>query len=165
MAKYINIVRVKADDLICGHANIPYGKDIEQEDNGVLYYVDKKGEKLYLCMATSERGYKWFAYNEDGKGVERKAIINECIDKMSVMINKETKFEAFLYDATAMKYKKHPEDTTEWSWERSKIHTAPIEDLLHIRDMLDGMRNTKEELDQYARTFGHFPKLPARDIL
>lgn len=139
MSKYINICRVKAEDMICGYVNLPYGTECYSSYNGMLYFI-KDGEPKVLCSATSERGYQWFAYNEDGQGIERKRIINECIDIMAKMPDKDEKFGAFLYDAIAMKYKKNPNDMTEWSWDRAKVHTAPIADLEHIRGMLLKMK-------------------------
>lgn len=149
MSKYINICRVKAEDMICGYVNLPYGTECYSSDNGMLYFI-KDGEPKILCSATSERGYRWFAYNDDGKGKERKDIINDCIRIMAGMPDKDEKFAEFLCDATAMKYKKYPENCTEWSWDRAAINTAPIEDLEHIRSMLLKMkglfRNRRKEI-------------------
>ena len=139
MSKYITACRVKADDMICGYVNLPWGTECETTDSGMLYFV-KDGKPKVLCSATSERGYQWFAYNEDGLGIERKRIINESIDIMAKMPDKDEKFSAFLYDATAMKYKKNPNDMNEWAWDRAKVHTAPIADLEHIRGMLLKMK-------------------------
>lgn len=139
MSKYITACRVKADDMICGYVNLPWGTECEAAENGMLYFV-KDGKPKVLCSATSERGFRWFAYNADGKGIERKRIINECIRIMTDMPDKDEKFAAFLYDATAMRYKKNPNDMSEWSWDRAKVHTAPIIDLEHIRGMLFKMK-------------------------
>ena len=124
--------------MICGYVNLPYGTECETDDNGFLFY-EKNGEKKILCRATSERGYQWFAYNDDGLGRERKDLIKECIQIMTAMLDKDEKFAEFLSDATAMKYKRYPDDCTEWSWNREKVHTASISDLEHIREMLKDM--------------------------
>lgn len=139
MSKYITACRVKTDDMICGYVNLPWGTECETAENGMLYFI-QDGTPKVLCSATSERGYQWFSYNEDGQGIERKRIIKECVDIMAKMPDKDEKFAAFLTDATAMKYKKRPDDTIEWSWDRAKVHTAPISDLEHIRGMLYKMK-------------------------
>lgn len=139
MSKYINIVRIKGDNFLCGHANFPYGTEFDTMANGAIYTI--KDDVVYpICFETSERAYTCFAYNEDGRGVERMAIINECIERMAKIVDKYNKFEVFTHDATAMKYKKHPEDLTEWSWDREKVHKAPVEDLERIREIVRGMQ-------------------------
>jgi hypothetical protein len=144
MSKYINITRVKADDMICGRVNIPCGTEFQTDENGLLYFI-KDGEKKYLCKATSERGFQWFAYDEDGNGRKRSDLIKECRNIMAAMPDKNEKFEAFFSDFTAMKYKKFPEDMREWSWNREKVHTAPLSDLEHIRSMLIEMSSKTKE--------------------
>ena len=141
MRKYINIRRIKGDRFPCGHLNIPYGNEFYVE--GQFICIDMDGAKKPVCWETSERAYTDFAYDDDGRGIERKQLINECHDMMARIPNKDEEFVKFFDDAVAMRYKKHPKDTNEWSWDRYKVHTAPVEDLRHIKDVILTMNIVK----------------------
>lgn len=47
------------------------------EENGILYHNGVK-----ICYKTSKNAYDYFSRNDDGKGQERFALVNEIIDKI-----------------------------------------------------------------------------------
>ena len=55
-------------------------------------------------------------------------------------VDKDNEFGKLFDDIVAMKYKKNPNDDTEWSWDRLKIHQAPIEDLRYLKRIFKGMK-------------------------
>ena len=129
MSAYINIRRIH-DRVHDGEVNVPFGTPFEVDEDGFLYTMN--GEtKVRFCFEKSERAYRDFAYNADGCGEERKDLIKQCIRQMQY-IDKDNAFVNFIYDPTFMKYKKHPLDVTEWSWDREKVHKAPISDLKYM---------------------------------
>lgn len=99
----------------------------------------QNGVKKQICWETSEFAYKNFAYNVDGNGKERMQLITECIEIMA-KVDKDNEFGKLFDDTVAMRYKKHPEDNTEWSWDRLRVHQAPIEDLKYLKTLLSGMK-------------------------
>lgn len=139
MSKYINVIRIKGDKFIGGHVNIPYGTECKAVDGVII--TNQNGKDHPICLETSERAYRDFAYNEDGNGIERKKLINDCIDIMSTIPDKDVKFGFLFDDQIAMQYKKHPEDKTEWSWDRFKVHTAPIDDLRYLKNKLNDLQS------------------------
>lgn len=137
MSTYINIHRIK--DLVHdGECNIPFGTPFEVDSDGFLYTLDDEGKPFRVCWETSERAYRDFAYNADGCGEERKDVINDCIDTMS-HINKDEHFGSLLYDPVCMRYKKNQNDSSEWSWDRLKVHKAPIADLKYMQTVFKSM--------------------------
>lgn len=137
MSTYINIHRIK-DKVHDGECNIPFGTPFEVDADGFLYTTNEEGVAFRICWETSERAYRDFAYNADGCGEERKDIIKDCIDIMA-HINKTEAFGSLLYDPVFMRYKKHKNDDTEWSWDRLKVHKAPISDLKYMLTVFKGM--------------------------
>lgn len=134
---YINIHRIKRK-AHCGEVNIPYGTEFDVDEQRFLYCV-QNGEKRQICWETSETAYKDFAWDDDGNGVERMKLIEECI-KLMARIDKDNEFEKLFVDLVAMKYKKNPNDDNEWSWDRYKVHHAPIEDLKYLKKVFEGMK-------------------------
>ena len=55
-------------------------------------------------------------------------------------IDKDNEFAKLFDDLTAMRYKKNPDDETEWSWNRLKVHQAPIEDLKYLKNIFKQMK-------------------------
>lgn len=135
--KYFNIKRIK-QKVHCGEVNIPYGTEFDVDDQNFIYTI-QNGVKKQICWETSEFAYKNFAYDVDGKGKERIELITECIDIMS-RIDKDNEFAKLFDDLTAMRYKKNPDDETEWSWNRLKVHQAPIEDLKYLKNIFKQMK-------------------------
>ena len=133
---YINISRIKKL-CHCGEVNIPFGTEFDVDDQGFLYtYIND--EKKQICLETSETAYKYFAYNVDGCGEERKDLIKQSVDVMG-HIDKSVAFCGLLSDPIFMKYKKHPLDDSEWSWDRLKVHKAPISDLKYMLTVFKSM--------------------------
>ena len=145
MSTYINIHRIK-DRVHDGECNIPFGTPFDVDRDNFLYTTDKEGHAFRVCFESSERAYRDFAYNGDGHGEERKDIIKDCIDQMK-HIDKSVQFGSLLYDPVFMRYKKNPLDDTEWSWDRLKVHKAPIEDLKYMLTVFKGMPKTLRETD------------------
>lgn len=134
---YINIHRIKRK-VHCGEVNIPYGMEFDVDEQRFLYCV-QNGVKKRICWETSEFAYQNFAWNDDGNGVERIKLITECIDIMA-RIDKNTEFDKLFNDFVAMRYKDNPNDMETWSWDRYKVHHAPIEDLKYLRNVFKGMK-------------------------
>lgn len=134
---YFNTKRIKRR-VHCGEVNLPYGTDFDVDEKGFIFTV-KDGIKQQICWETSDFAFKNFTWDVDGNGKERYQLINECVDIMS-RIDKDTEFAKLFDDIVAMRYKKHPEDDTEWSWNRLKVHQAPIEDLRYLKQVFKGMK-------------------------
>lgn len=137
---YINIHRIKRK-VHCGEVNIPYGTEFDVDEQRFLYCI-QNGIKKQICWETSEFAYQNFAWNEDGNGIERMKLIDECI-KLMAQIDKDVEFGKLFDDFVAMKYKKNPNDNTEWLWDRYKVHHAPIEDLVYLQKRFTTMRKFK----------------------
>ena len=136
--KYINIKRVKGK-FHCGEVNIPWGTEFYVSEDGFISVLYKDRE-CKLCWETSENAYRYFAYNDDGQGELRKKLINETHDLMAQVRDRDVEFERFFHSQTALKYKKDPNNDTEWSWNRLKVHTAPIADLEEIKRIVLKMK-------------------------
>lgn len=134
---YINIKRIK-QHCHCGEVNLPFGTEFDVDDQNFIYTI-QNGVKKQICWETSEFAYQYFAYNVDGHGEERMDLIRRCIDEMR-LIDKSEEFGKLFDNFIAMKYKKNPLDMTEWSWDRLKVHKAPIEDLEYLLWVFKGMK-------------------------
>ena len=135
--KYFNIKRIK-QKVHCGEVNLPYGTEFDVDDQNFIYTI-QNGVKKQICWETSEFAYRNFAYDVDGNGKERMQLITECIEIMA-QIDKDNEFGKLFDDIVAMRYKKNPDDDSEWSWNRLKVHQAPIEDLRYLENIFKDMK-------------------------
>ena len=133
---YINIHPIH-DKVHCGEVNFPFGTRFGVDSEGFIFTMED-GVKKQVCLESSERAYRDFAWNDDDHGEERKDLINDIKDTMA-KVDKAVGFEALYTDPIALKYKKHKNDMTEWSWDRAKVHKAPLEDLYYLQILVNGM--------------------------
>ena len=114
----------------CGEVNLPFGTPAFVQDKFICV---RDGDTVKpLCLEHSETAFRYFAWNGDEKGEERKDLINSCIDEMSRIYNKDEQFATLIFDPVCMRYKRNTLDDSEWIWDRDKVHKAPIGDLKYM---------------------------------
>ena len=127
--KYISIKRFRRNG-IGGYFNIPYGEYLEKRDDGFLYYADKK-----ICVARSAAAHKYFARDDDGKGLERGKLSHAIVDRLAPQQfdsrqERNEYWQVVWNDTLAQKYRR-PEHSDYWLW-NDDFYNAPIEDLKYI---------------------------------
>lgn len=145
--QYITYKNFKGNTII-GEITIPQGNTCEVRGKGIYY----KGR--LICFLTSQNARDYFAYNEDGNGLTRGQYIEyikttfkypyqaintegdnpdteEQIAEKTIINNR---WEKFLADEICLKYRDNSGDS--WVW-NNDFYTAPIEDLTHIKEILE----------------------------
>lgn len=106
--------------------NIPYGSDIEGDENGILFYKGKA-----LCCLNSKTAIDYFVQNGDGFGDKRAGLINEILYILSKNDeDHQAKWNAIWNDEISQAYRRE-DSPYHWIWSR-KFYDAPIFILEHI---------------------------------
>lgn len=115
---------------ICGEVNLPVGT-VCQYDQGFITYDGKP-----LCVVTSENAHRYFAKNDDGKGLERGNLVQNIIAKLGEdNESRLSRWAAVENDSICKIYKRHDHPDT-WLWNHS-FYGARIWHLTHIWDLIN----------------------------
>lgn len=130
--KYITHKRFKAK-AICGEVNIPAMTECEEVGGFIVL-----GNNI-LCAVTSENAHQYFAQNEDGQGMAR-GKLTQCIQNE---LKKRDKFHDWRWgriwaDIKCKPYKRK-DHADYWLWNH-EFFNAPVEDLIHIFNIIDTRR-------------------------
>ena len=127
--QYITIKRFKRRG-IGGQFNIPYGTQLELQDDGKLYYKD-----LPVCVAKSAASHEHFARDDDGDGRERGKLSHAIIhalepNKFDSPQERDEAWKVIWNDPLANNYRRK-EHIDYWLWS-DDFFNAPIDDLKYI---------------------------------
>lgn len=115
---------------ICGEVNLPVGT-ICQYDQGFITYDDKP-----LCVVTSENAHRYFAKNNDGKGLERGELVQNILAKLREEDNnRDGRWFAVENDAICKIYRRH-DHPDHWLWNHS-FYGASIGHLTYIWNLVN----------------------------
>lgn len=122
------------DTFICGRVKYPKGTDFYVDNDDYIITPDL-GTKL--CLKKSEHAYQAFTYNNDGKGIQRRELLNTFYNLakyLNLQENEDKKdkvFDIFDNDGIAKNYRKG-NDEDMWVWDRYKVSCGQIYDLEHM---------------------------------
>lgn len=124
MAEYIAHKRARFKSA-SGPVNIPFGSVLRAEGD-FLYWND-----LPVCAITSQNAYEYFSRNDDGKGLERGALVEAICKRLEKRDDLyQRRWNKVWADPVSQKYRrKDQEDYWLWSFD---FYNAPVEDLRHI---------------------------------
>ena len=109
--------------------NIPYGTVLEAQD-GILRWQGKR-----LCVDTSDDAHNYFSQNDDGRGLERGALVGAICSLLEKRDkNYQARWNKIWPDSLCQKYRR-PEHDDFWLWNHD-FFNAPIEDLRHIAALI-----------------------------
>ena len=114
---------------ICGNVNIP-AKTTCAERGGVIYYGEKP-----LCVISSDNAYKYFARNDDGRGLERGRLtraITSTLEKRDEQY--QERWDRVWNDPACRQFKRKNDDDY-WLWNLA-FFNAEIFSLEHIADLV-----------------------------
>jgi len=130
--KYIAHRRFKAK-AICGEVNIPALTELESTD-GIIYYNGKQ-----LCTITSENAHQFFAYNDDGNGLERGKLTQSIIKQLSTPDSKHQERWDKVWDDEKCQPYRRQESADHWYWNHA-FFNADLGTLKHIADLVGARR-------------------------
>lgn len=125
---YITTKRFKRDG-IGGHFNIPYGTAVK-EIGGSIFHEGRE-----VARITSAACHKYFARNDDGRGLERGKLtqaINDALQLRNGETNdqRDVRWGPIFNDALCQSYRRREHaDTFLWN---HNFYNAPLDDLRHI---------------------------------
>lgn len=126
--RYIAIARMRGMG-IDGPINIPYGTPAEAED-GVIRSMGK-----IVCRTKCFNAHQFFAWNDDGHGLERGALtiaIKRKLEKRDK--GHQARWDRVWEDEICQKYRrKDHEDYFLWD---HRFYSAPVEDLRYIAELV-----------------------------
>ena len=116
---------------ICGNVNLPSGTvvDCDLSDNTIKY----KGQPL--CKLFSENAHLYFSRNDDGRGMERGALVRRIMNRLRKhdKLHQE-RWDKIWEDSLCQRFKRkdHPDF---WVWNES-FYNAEICDLQYIAKLI-----------------------------
>lgn len=131
---YVARRRAKFKSL-AGQVNIPYGTALENQ-GGALILNGKR-----LCLATSQNACDYFSQNDDGRGLERGALVSEilsCLEQKPHGDGKayQARWDKVSADQICQQYRRTDHEDF-WLWSQA-FYDAPIDDLQHIAQLVRG---------------------------
>lgn len=125
---YITVKRARFK-TVCGDVNIPYGTELERNEN-VLTHNGKP-----VCAVFSKCAHDYFAGNDDGQGFVRGKLSRTIIDTLAKKDKMHQKRWDKVWDDTlCQKYRSNEHDDF-WVW-NNDFYNAEIEDLRHIAKLV-----------------------------
>ena len=110
---------------LCGDVNIPAMTECELAD-GVIRVDGRE-----ICAATSENAHRFFARNDDGRGMERGGLTRAIVAKLEKRDKRyQERWDRVWADALCRKYRRE-EHADYWLWDHT-FYNAPVEDLRYI---------------------------------
>lgn len=129
---YVARRRCREPNTIQGRVNIPYGTELEAVGRFLIYHGQT------LCSVTSQLAYDYFSQNDDGRGLERGALVAEILEllgqpKKISLEERQKRWDRIWAAEDLHKYRrKDHEDFWVWNFD---FYNAPVEDLLRIRNL------------------------------
>lgn len=115
---------------ICGEVNLPVGT-ICQYDQGFITYDGKA-----LCVVTSENAHRYFAKNNDGRGLERGQLVHSILKKLRDQDDAcHERWTAVENDPICKIYKRH-DHPDNWLWNHA-FYGANIGHLVYIWNLVN----------------------------
>ncbi len=109
--------------------NIPYGTALEAADGWLLW----RGAPL--CRVHSQNALDYFSRNDDGKGLERGALVGAIISRLEKQDGEhQTRWDMVWHDPLCQRYRRK-EHKDHWIWSRA-FYSAPVEDLRQIAALI-----------------------------
>ena len=126
--RYIAYKRFK-DKAICGRVNIP-AMTVCEEIDGIITYNNKP-----LCVVTSENAHKFFVVNEDDFGMERGALTQRILKRLSRNSKDyDALWDKVWDDALCGRYRRR-EHNAHWLWNHA-FYNAEIGNLKYIANLI-----------------------------
>ena len=115
---------------MCGkQVNIPYGTVLEAQD-GILRW---RGD--LLSVDTSDDAHNYFSQNDDGRGLERGALVSAILARLEKRDkDHQARWNKIWPDTLCQKYRR-PEHEDFWLWNHD-FFNAPVEDLRYIAGLI-----------------------------
>lgn len=116
-----------------GQVNIPYGTALENQ-GGTLMLNGKP-----LCYATGQNACDYFSQNDDGRGLERGALVAAILARLERKPHKEdagyqARWDKVWADRLCQQYRRR-EHEDRWLWNQD-FYDAPVDDLRHIAGLV-----------------------------
>lgn len=132
--KYIAHKRFKGKAL-SGDMNIPAMAELNEE-KGMLTYGGKE-----VCCSTSENAHRYFARNDDGRGMVRGALTRAVIKRLAKRDSHyQQRWDRVWGDQICRRYKRDAHGS-HWLWSH-QFYLADIDTLRHIAKLI-GAREGK----------------------
>lgn len=95
-----------------------------------------KGKEI--CVSTSDNAHTYFMRNDDGKGMERGALIDEIFSTLATNDEKtDARWEKVFADPICQAYRKN-EHSDYWLWNNAFYNTS-VETLTYIKNLVEGV--------------------------
>lgn len=114
---------------ICGEVNLPKGTDCT-EKGGMIYNGESE-----LCLKRSENAFRYFARNNDGKGIRRGELIDSI--KTILALNDEHHYERWhrvWNDPACRQFNNNP-NADSWVWNYA-FYNAEVFTLEYIENLI-----------------------------
>lgn len=133
---YVARRRAKFKSL-AGQVNIPYGTALENQGGALVL----NGERL--CFVTGQNAHDFFSQNDDGRGLERGALVAQILARLEKSPHKakahQARWDRVWADQICQQYRRADHED-HWLWNQA-FYDAPVEDLQHIAQLVaDGGR-------------------------
>lgn len=117
------------DQAFCGSVNIPATAELESAD-GVIFY---RGEPV--CLETSENAHRFFARNDDERGMERGRLTRAILKKLEKRDSRyQERWDRVWKDPVCRTYKRTDHDDY-WLWNHA-FFNAELDTLRHIAELV-----------------------------
>ena len=109
--------------------NIPYGSILECQDGFLLW----QGQPL--CLDTSQNAHDYFSRDDDGRGLERGALVGAILTRLEKRDKDyQTRWDKVWTDSLCQQYRR-AEHEDFWIWNHD-FYAAPVEDLRYIAGLV-----------------------------
>ena len=109
--------------------NIPYGTVLEAQD-GILRWKGKR-----LSVDTSNDAHNYFSQNDDGRGLERGALVGAILSLLEKRDKDHQNRWNKIWAAPICQQYRRPEHDDFWLWNHD-FFNAPVEDLRQIAALI-----------------------------
>lgn len=118
---------------INGFVNIPYGTKMDQQGR----FICHNGKPI--CTINSHSGRAYFAPDNDGRGLERGALIAAIKGTLERKDADHQKRWNKIWGSLMCKRYQNPEHSDFWVWNQA-FYEAPVEDLQSIAKLIEAVR-------------------------
>lgn len=130
--KYITYKRFNGVIMNGTTADIKKGTTLDCERRVLTY----KGKEI--CVSTSDNAHTYFMRNDDGKGMERGALIDEILGTLATQDEKhDARWGKVFADPICQAYCRK-EHGVYWLWNHAFYNTS-VETLVYIKNLVEGV--------------------------